>query len=144
MNSIYDIFPVKPFPTFENLSAESFDEIEDFVNKKYTELENVNFGKNYSVFFFFPENGFVYYFPALILASKTKFSECSWCIEYTVELFVSDKEFREKWKGFSLKQRQFIADWLESISDQFKDKEFVEILCVVVEILRGDERYWFS
>lgn len=142
MDSIYTLFPIVPVPRIKNLSDERLLEIEDFVGKKYTELENVNFGKNYSVFFFFFENEFVYYFPSLILASKINFSNCRWCIEYTVDLFISDKEFQKKWENFSMPQRLFIANWLKEISNQFEDEEVSDNLYIAIKMLQEDEQFW--
>ena len=139
---IADIFPISPCPKISPLSEELCVEISDFLGKRYVDLESSVFRKNYSVFFFLPGKAFVYYFPALILASLINFDDCRWCIEYTIDLFVSDVEFQQKWKEFSLVQRYFIADWIDSIRLLFTDAETDDIFLTAMEILRGDDRYW--
>lgn len=143
MESIINLFPIMPRPAFENLSEELYAEISDIVDKEYTALNSSDF-RNYSLFFFLPEDAFVYYFPALILATYENFDDCRVCIEYTIDLFVSDAKFQQRWKRFSLKQRYFIADWLDSIRFRFCDNETDDVFLVAIDILRGDDRYWFS
>lgn len=141
MVSITNIFPITPIPEIENPSDELLFEISDFIGKKYTDLKSRDF-RNYSVFFFLPENAFVYYMPALILASYAGFEDCRVCIEYTIDLFISDREFQRRWKGFSLEQRSFIADWINTIRKRFDEDD--EIFLVAIDILRGDDRYWLA
>ena len=143
MEAITNLFPITPRPIFENLSEELYAEISDIVDKEYTALTSSDF-RNYSLFFFLPEDALVYYFPALILATYENFDDCRVCIEYTVDLFVSDEKFQRRWKKFSLKQRYYIADWIDSIRSRFRDRETNEVFLAAIDILRGDDRYWFS
>ncbi|MBE6402077.1 MAG: hypothetical protein E7037_08670 [Verrucomicrobia bacterium] len=143
MKAVINLFPIRPLPTFENLSEELYAEISTIVGKEYTSVSSSVF-RNYSLFFFLPENAFVYYFPALILATRKNFDDCRFCIEYTIDLFVSDAEFQHRWKKFSLKQRYFIADWIDSIRARFRDSETDDVFIVAIDILRGDDRYWLS